>query len=69
MQRVSHLDEQLPLGVVASSNGIVQVLSSVAVVAASHCDGLILQQVLHACTGIQLQTSGFSACSPSKYSG
>ena len=46
----AHLDEQLPLWVVSGRDGIVQVLGGVAVVAASHCDGLILKQVLHACT-------------------
>lgn len=45
----AHLDEQLPLWVVALSNGVVQVRSRMAVVAAAHRHSLILQQVLHAC--------------------
>ena len=45
---VHGLDEQLPLWVLAGGNGVVQVLRGVAVVASTHHDSLILQQVLHA---------------------
>jgi hypothetical protein len=43
------LDEQLPLWVVPSCDGVVQVLCGVAVVAATHHNSLVLQQILHTC--------------------
>ena len=45
----AHLDEQLPLWVVALGDGVKQVRRRVAVVAAAHRHRLILQQILHAC--------------------
>lgn len=53
----THLDEQLPLGVVAGRDGVVQVLGGVAVVATSHRDGLILQEIFHACTAFMPQSA------------
>ena len=53
--RVHGLDVHRPLGVVARSNGILQVLRGMAVVGASHDDCLLLQQELGATGGLEVE--------------
>ncbi len=58
----AHLDEQLPLRVVARGDRVVQVGRGVAVVAAAHHDRLILQQVLHACAAAASRSETLPCC-------
>ena len=55
IRRVHGLNVHRPLGVVASSNGILQVLRRVAVVGASDDDSLLLQQELGAAGGLEVE--------------
>lgn len=49
--RVHRLHHQRPLGVVAASDGVVEVLRRVRVVGAADLDGLVLEQALDAWLG------------------
>ena len=55
IRRVKSLDVELPLGVVSSGNGLVEVLGSVAVVGASDPDGVFLQQTLDSASGLPVE--------------
>lgn len=53
ISRVHDLNHELPLGKVACSNGLVQVLGGMAVIGATYSDGLVLEQIFDACADRQ----------------